>query len=720
MDRRVLAKHFQCKVNLSGIQRDPIQRGVIPRAITEIFEIITNSPDGVEFIVKMSVVEVYKEQIRDLLELKSEERIEIREDVHGVTYLDGVEESYVGNELEVSEMMMNALANRRVGRTNMNEVSSRSHVVTIFHIEQNIKAQSKILKGKLFLVDLAGSECLTKTGATGERMEEAKHINKGLLTIGRVINALTEGAPFIPYRDSKLTRILKESLGGNAKTTLIITASPSIYNETETLSTLRFGVRAKLIKNRPVVNLELSKEQLIKMIDLKNDRITYLEAYLGFLENYVIAILKQQLPKFVMNTPWKYDLFTPAKSQIKPDPKQEGSLPTGSQNQNQNDTSFQSGSLNVPVEFNPNSTFTSKQSDLNDTQTRTSEKLYNDNFPQSSELTDRISELEEKIRQIEENEVSMRQKVEELTNKNSSLETKIKIQKEQGNISNSKIVTLVQTLKMIEEEYKLVDEKNMELENQNSELMNMVDELEAKLTQSNSTAFSILPLLENQKTSNSALEQLVKNPVLSSNTNVNSQELTQLIEFAKATSTENELIKKKNGELQSMVRELTNSYKTLIEKEIPELDSEHKNVIANFKRIEAKNDFVFNDKIMSIINDYLFKNDNLEADVKLKNSQIESLKIDFSKLKKEYHDKITASQKKMKVLVKCIDSLSKYTEEIMLNNATQSNNKLEVNLNQNDLFSSAIQGTNLQKSMYDIGKSKIIKVIKGENSKKSK
>lgn len=691
---------------MQGIQRDPALRGVIPRAISDIFDTITNSPANVEFIVKMSVVEVYKEMIRDLIELKSDERIEIREDLQGNTILDGVEESYVGNELEVAELMMNALANRRVGRTNMNEHSSRSHVVTILNIEQNIKSESKVLKGKLFMVDLAGSECLNKTGAVGERMEEAKHINKGLLTIGRVINALTEGSPFIPYRDSKLTRLLKESLGGNSKTTLIVTCSPSIYNEMETVSTLRFGVRAKLIKNKVTVNLELSKEQLVKLVEQKNERIAYLEEYVKFLEQFILKIIGKQLPKFVFGSPWKFDVFTPALTQLTPDSSIAGIRAPPSQTQSK--------------EADQSDSFISKQSDSNDTRDDSLKGMIT-STPQATELNEKILTLEDKIRAFEESEIETRRKIDELTNKISSLETKNTILKEQNTIANSKIVTLVQTLKMVEEEYKSADERNIELENQNNEMAHMLEELEAKVNAANTT-FSILPLLDGQRDSPNPVLQnpsdsALKTPMVT--TNVNSQELNTLLETLRNSTAENELVKKRNAEIQTMVKELIGSYKTLVEKELPDLEAEHKFIVGNMKKADSRADFAFNERLITIVNEYLFKNEKLETEMKDKNSLIEGLNEEIKKMKKEFREKIVANQRKMKVLVNCVDSLSKFTEELMMNNTSQQAVKMEVNLAQpGDLMSSMIGGPNLNMSMMEGNKSKIIKVIKGETKAK--
>lgn len=137
----------------------------------------------------------------------------------------------------------------------MNDVSSRSHMAFIITLYQNNLKDASAKSGKIILVDLAGSEKVSKTLAEGKVLDEAKQINKSLSSLGNVINALTDAkTAHIPYRDSKLTRLLQESLGGNSKTRLIINISPSMYNYSESLSSLRFGFRAKQIKNKPRVN----------------------------------------------------------------------------------------------------------------------------------------------------------------------------------------------------------------------------------------------------------------------------------------------------------------------------------------------------------------------------------------------------------------------------------------------------------------------------------
>ncbi len=153
---------------------------------------------------------------------------------------------YVGDDLEVYDIMATGNDNRAIGVTDMNKQSSRSHSIFIMTISQRNNSDFSTKTGKLFLVDLAGSEKVGKTNAKGQTLDEAKNINKSLTSLGLVINTLTDGkSSHIPYRDSKLTRVLQESLGGNSKTCLIITCSPSIFNEAETIGTLRFGKRAK-------------------------------------------------------------------------------------------------------------------------------------------------------------------------------------------------------------------------------------------------------------------------------------------------------------------------------------------------------------------------------------------------------------------------------------------------------------------------------------------
>eukprot|EP00330_Aristerostoma_sp_ATCC50986_P005625 CAMPEP_0114592784 /NCGR_PEP_ID=MMETSP0125-20121206/14525_1 /TAXON_ID=485358 ORGANISM="Aristerostoma sp., Strain ATCC 50986" /NCGR_SAMPLE_ID=MMETSP0125 /ASSEMBLY_ACC=CAM_ASM_000245 /LENGTH=223 /DNA_ID=CAMNT_0001791603 /DNA_START=637 /DNA_END=1308 /DNA_ORIENTATION=+ len=208
------------------------------------------------------------EKIRDLFS-PEKTNLKVREDKSKGIYIEDATECYVSEENDVFELMKLGNSHRAISATNMNEGSSRSHMLFMMSIHQNNLHEMSAKTGKLYLVDLAGSEKVGKTGASGSLLEEAKMINKSLSALGNVINALTDakGQQHIPYRDSKLTRVLQESLGGNARTTLIITCSPSPFNDAETLSTLRFGYRAKSIKNKPKINREFTVAELQMLLE---------------------------------------------------------------------------------------------------------------------------------------------------------------------------------------------------------------------------------------------------------------------------------------------------------------------------------------------------------------------------------------------------------------------------------------------------------------------
>lgn len=220
------------------------------------------SPPTIEYLVKVSYMEIYMERVRDLLRPELD-NLQVHEDRARGVHVKGLSEYYVSSPSEVFQLLHQGSVNRAVSSTKMNTESSRSHSIFFFAIQQRNTDSGATKSGGLYLVDLAGSEKVGKTGASGQTLEEAKKINKSLSALGMVINALTDGkSSHVPYRDSKLTRILQESLGGNSRTTLIVNCSPVAYNAEETLSTLRFGVRAKSIQNNARVNAELSPEEL--------------------------------------------------------------------------------------------------------------------------------------------------------------------------------------------------------------------------------------------------------------------------------------------------------------------------------------------------------------------------------------------------------------------------------------------------------------------------
>ncbi|XP_037802931.1 kinesin heavy chain-like [Penaeus monodon] len=268
---------------MEGKLGDPTWQGIIPRIVHDIFNHIYNMEEALEFHIKVSYFEIYMDKIRDLLDV-SKVNLSVHEDKNRVPSVKGATERFVSSPEEVFETIALGKSNRHVAVTNMNEHSSRSHSVFLIQVKQENIENPKKLLGKLYLVDLAGSEKVSKTGAEGSVLDEAKNINKSLSALGNVIAALADGKTHVPYRDSKLTRILQESLGGNARTTIVICASPASFNEAETKSTLDFGKRAKNIKNCVSVNEELTAEEWKRRYNKEKEKSTKLKAQVEKME----------------------------------------------------------------------------------------------------------------------------------------------------------------------------------------------------------------------------------------------------------------------------------------------------------------------------------------------------------------------------------------------------------------------------------------------------
>uniref|UniRef100_A0A8C7SWC0 Kinesin-like protein n=1 Tax=Oncorhynchus mykiss TaxID=8022 RepID=A0A8C7SWC0_ONCMY len=264
---------------MEGSLHDPDGMGIIPRIVQDIFNYIYSMDENLEFHIK-----VWSTSTTQLASI-TKNNLSVHEDKNRVPYVKGCTERFVCSPEEVMDTIDEGKSNRHVAVTNMNEHSSRSHSIFQINVKQENTATEQKLSGKLYLVDLAGSEKVGKTGAEGAVLEEAKNINKSLSALGNVISALAEGSTYVPYRDSKMTRILQDSLGGNCRTTMVICASPSAYNEAETKSTLMFGQRAKTIKNTVCLNVELTAEQWKKKYEREKAKNTTLRGTVTWLEN---------------------------------------------------------------------------------------------------------------------------------------------------------------------------------------------------------------------------------------------------------------------------------------------------------------------------------------------------------------------------------------------------------------------------------------------------
>lgn len=260
------------------------EAGIIPRVLQRLFTKL--ELEDTEHCVKVSFIELYNEELRDLLSVEETAKLKIYDDVsrrgHATTMVQGMEEKHIKNATEGIKVLQDGSLKRQVAATKCNDLSSRSH--TVFTITAYVKktndagVEDLVSAGKLNLVDLAGSENIQRSGAENKRAAEAGLINKSLLTLGRVINALVDRSSHIPYRESKLTRLLQDSLGGRTKTCIIATLSPSKSNLEETISTLDYAFRAKDIRNKPqltaIPKKTLLKEFTVEIEKLKSELIS--------------------------------------------------------------------------------------------------------------------------------------------------------------------------------------------------------------------------------------------------------------------------------------------------------------------------------------------------------------------------------------------------------------------------------------------------------------
>ena len=264
--------------DISDVLPLPDAAGIVPRVLYALFAKLEQ--EETENSVKCSFIELYNEELRDLCAGDDSVKLKIFDDNskkgQTTTMVQGMEECHLKTAQEGIQLLRSGSHKRQVAATKCNDLSSRSH--TVFTITVYIKrttedGQEYLSAGKLNLVDLAGSENIQRSGAENKRAAEAGLINKSLLTLGRVINALVERSSHIPYRESKLTRLLQDSLGGRTKTCIIATLSPAKSNLEETISTLDYAFRAKNIRNKPQVNQAINKKTLLKEFTVEIEKL---------------------------------------------------------------------------------------------------------------------------------------------------------------------------------------------------------------------------------------------------------------------------------------------------------------------------------------------------------------------------------------------------------------------------------------------------------------
>ncbi|XP_044137994.1 kinesin-like protein KIF1B isoform X11 [Bufo gargarizans] len=268
-------------------KQEETQAGIIPQLCEELFEKINcNNTDEVSFSVEVSYMEIYCERVRDLLNPKNKGNLRVREHPLLGPYVEDLSKLAVTSYTDIADLMDAGNKARTVAATNMNETSSRSHAVfTIVFTQRKLDIETNLSTekvSKISLVDLAGSERADSTGAKGTRLKEGANINKSLTTLGKVISALAEvskkkkKSDFIPYRDSVLTWLLRENLGGNSRTAMVAALSPADINYDETLSTLRYADRAKQIKCNAIIN----EDPNAKLVRELKDEVTRLKELL--------------------------------------------------------------------------------------------------------------------------------------------------------------------------------------------------------------------------------------------------------------------------------------------------------------------------------------------------------------------------------------------------------------------------------------------------------
>ncbi|XP_053204686.1 kinesin heavy chain-like [Panonychus citri] len=469
---------------MEGVLGDPKLQGIIPRIVDDIFNHIYSMDENIEFHIKVSYFEIYLDKIRDLLDV-SKTNLSVHEDKNRVPFVKGATERFVTCPEEVMEVIDEGKSNRHIAVTNMNEHSSRSHSVFLINVKQENQENQKKLTGKLYLVDLAGSEKVSKTGAEGMVLDEAKNINKSLSALGNVISALADGnKSHIPYRDSKLTRILQESLGGNSRTTIIICCSPASFNEMETKSTLEFGKRAKTITNVVVVNEELTAEEWKRRWEKEREKVTKLKNYVNRVE--------MELNR------WRIGDAVPSDEQASFKDLESSTLSLSESVQNL------SSVANTPL----TGAFSAAVEPISNEERMKFEEERTRLYAQLDEKDDELDKQSQMIEKLKEQILEQEELIGNCRRDNESLQHEINKLQQENESSKEEVKEVLQALEELAVNY---DQKSQEVENKNREFETLNEDLNTKLMALNTAKSELQQMKENNTHMRRRINEMLSN-----------------------------------------------------------------------------------------------------------------------------------------------------------------------------------------------------------------
>ena len=590
---------------------NPKIRGIIPRAFDYIFERIKSlqkEDNTSKYSIEISFIQIYLEMIQDLFEPNNQ--VKIREDPDKGVFIDNCLWIKVKNREEFEEAFKKGEKNRITECTKMNANSSRSHALLIVKINKNfIDEESNehiMTQGHLYLVDLAGSERVTKTNAREMRLEEAKKINYSLLILGNCIQSLiSPNAKYISYRDSKLTRILQESLGGNAKTSLIVTISPSGYNSEETLSSLNFGLRAMKVQNKPVINRTQDYQALYYKLQEDFDKLMEENTKLTIDYNKVCDDNEKLKSGETYLNMQKNNI----KQQIKNDSKV-----ISHEDMEKIKKKFEKEINDLETYYNEVMKNKEEENekllkDIDNTLIQKDNEIQN--------MSNKLDEYKLKLKNATENNYDMKKEIEDIQKTCNDM----LLEKEQ---LNSKINSLIATNKNLT--------KNINILNSKKE--SLIDEE-----------------IQTDKIINNKIKELLLNNKIS-NKDINNNNFTKIISqlLTNIETMNNDMItyNKKFQEINSSIENISNAY----EEKIKKINAENSKLKNNIKRLSNENK-----KMNEINNNFKIEKENELNECKRKIEdlltrvqQISEDKNNFDEIRKNYENEINNLQKDNKIL----------------------------------------------------------------------